>query len=68
MKPEDIPQELVDILNERAGKIHKRDGYAIEALAEILTRYDEMKAQELHEMLRQPWVPAGKIETRKSTK
>lgn len=43
MTPEEIPQELIDILDAKAGKKHSRDGYVVEALAEILTKYDELK-------------------------
>ena len=42
MKPEEIPQELVDILNERAGKIHSKEGQVLTTLAEILTRHEEL--------------------------
>ena len=40
MTPEQIPQELVDLLDERAGKKHSRDGAVLTTLAEILTRYE----------------------------
>jgi hypothetical protein len=39
----EIPQELVDILDARAGKIHSRTGVVLTTLAEILTKYDEMR-------------------------
>ncbi len=45
MSPEEIPQELVDILDRRAGKVHSRTGPVLSALAEILTRFEE----QLHE-------------------
>lgn len=38
------PQELVDLLDQRAGKVHRRDGVVLRTLAEILTRYDELNA------------------------
>jgi len=38
MTPEEIPQELVDLLDERAGKQHSRTGTVLSTLAEILTR------------------------------
>lgn len=43
MQVSDIPQELLDILDERAGKRHSREGSVVRCLAEILTRYDEMR-------------------------
>jgi hypothetical protein len=42
--PAEIPQELVDLLDERAGRVHSRDGVVLRTLAEILTRYDQIKA------------------------
>jgi hypothetical protein len=44
MTPTEIPQELIDLLDERAGKKHSREGRVLSTLAEILTRYDELKA------------------------
>jgi hypothetical protein len=44
MTPAEMPQELVDLLDERAGKRHSREGRVLTALAEILTRYDELRA------------------------
>lgn len=44
MRPEEIPQELIDILDNNAGKKHSKKGTVVTTLAEILTRYDEMKA------------------------
>lgn len=44
MTPEEIPQELVDILDARAGKLHGRNGVVMRTLAELLTRYDELLA------------------------
>lgn len=46
VKVEEIPQELLDILDDRAGQEHSREGRVVTALAEILTRYDEMKGNE----------------------
>lgn len=43
MKPYEIPAELVDILDERAGKKHSREGQVLRTLAEILTKYDELR-------------------------
>ena len=40
----EIPQELVDLLNARAGRAHSRDGSVLTTLAEILTRYDEIRS------------------------
>jgi hypothetical protein len=42
MKPDDIPQELINILDLRAGKVHSRKGPVVECLAEILTRHEEI--------------------------
>lgn len=42
MTPEEIPQELIDILDERAGKAHSLAGPVVAALAEILTRYQQI--------------------------
>lgn len=42
MTPDEIPQELIDILDEKAGKNHSRTGSVVRTLAEILTRYDEI--------------------------
>jgi hypothetical protein len=43
MTPDEIPTELLEILNDRAGKVHRRDGSAVHCLAEILTKYDELR-------------------------
>lgn len=40
MSPEEIPEELIRILDARAGKIHSSAGSVVTALAEILTAYD----------------------------
>lgn len=42
MTPEEIPQELVDLLNQHAGKIHSRTGPVLQSLAIILTRFKEI--------------------------
>jgi len=44
VKPEEIPQELIDILDLRANKKHRRNGSVVECLAEILTRYEEIRS------------------------
>jgi hypothetical protein len=41
----EIPQELIDILDSRAGKTHSRRGSVVTCLAEILTRYDEIRGR-----------------------
>jgi hypothetical protein len=46
MTPEEIPDELKQILDERAGKEHSRQGPVMAALAEILTRHQEMLEEE----------------------
>jgi len=43
MRPEEVPEELIEILDRRAGKAHSRFGSAVSALAEILTRYDQLR-------------------------
>lgn len=43
MKAEDIPAELVAILDKRAGKVHRPDGTVMQVLAELLTEYDRLK-------------------------
>lgn len=45
MIPQEIPQELVDMLDEAAGKKHSRSGKVLTTLARILTRYDEMQQE-----------------------
>lgn len=45
MESSEIPQELVDILDDRAGKKHSRTGPVLTTLAEILTKYDELKTR-----------------------
>ena len=49
MTVDEIPQELVDILDKAAGKKHGREGIVLRTLAEILTRYDEIKYQRIRE-------------------
>jgi hypothetical protein len=43
MTPDEIPRELLVILDKRAGKIHSRGGVVAECLAEILTEYEKLK-------------------------
>jgi hypothetical protein len=43
MEAEDIPAELVAIVDARAHKVHSRDGVVLSTLAKILTAYDRMK-------------------------
>lgn len=43
MTPEEIPQDIIDILDDMAGKKHSREGKVVACLAEILTKYDEIK-------------------------
>jgi hypothetical protein len=42
MTAEEIPQELIDILDKAAGRKHSRTGSVISCLAEILTKYQEI--------------------------
>lgn len=43
LTPAEIPQDLIDILDARAGKAHNRTGPVVAALAEVLTRWEEIK-------------------------
>ena len=43
MDAKDIPQVIVDLLDERAGKKHSCDGIVLTTLAEILTLYDSLR-------------------------
>lgn len=43
MTPEEIPQELLDILDRAAGRRHSREGSVVRCLAAILTRYEELQ-------------------------
>jgi hypothetical protein len=45
--PDEIPQELIDLLDARAGKQHSRTGSVVSCLAEILTRYEELRCGDL---------------------
>lgn len=54
MGPQDIPQELVDILDRDAGRKHSRSGSVLASLARILTRYDEMRGTLPETRLREP--------------
>lgn len=42
--PKDIPQECIDILDKRAGKKHSREGQVVSTLAEVLTKWEELKS------------------------
>lgn len=46
MTPAEIPQELIDLLDERAGRKHTREGTVLTTLAEVLTRYEEIRGRE----------------------
>jgi hypothetical protein len=43
MTPEEIPHELIEMLNRDAGKEHNRNGRAVRSLAAILTRYEQIR-------------------------
>lgn len=43
MKVEDVPAELLEILDRHAGKLHSRTGSVATALAEILTAYEALR-------------------------
>lgn len=42
MSPEEVPQELIDMMDEAAGRQHSRSGSVVATLARILTRHEEM--------------------------
>lgn len=44
MTPDEIPDELIEILDRRAGKKHSRTGRVLNTLAEILTRYEQLRS------------------------
>jgi hypothetical protein len=41
--PEQVPDNLIEILDRRAGKRHSRQGSVVSCLAEILTEYDRSR-------------------------
>lgn len=41
MEVSEIPDEVVQLFNQVAGKVHRADGLALRSLAQILTMYDE---------------------------
>lgn len=43
MTPEEVPRELIEILDKAADKKHSRTGSVVTTLAEILTRYEELR-------------------------
>lgn len=45
MTPEEIPQELVDLVDRRAGRAHTPDGAVLSTLAEVLTRFEELRGR-----------------------
>jgi hypothetical protein len=49
VKPAEIPQELLDILDRAAGRDHARTGSVVATLAAILGRYSELKAAQWHD-------------------
>jgi hypothetical protein len=42
---EDVPQELIDILDARAGREHSRTGSVVAALAEILNLWEVIREE-----------------------
>ncbi len=46
MTPDQIPHELIDMLDQAAGRTHNPDGRVLRTLAAILTRYDELRELE----------------------
>jgi len=43
MGPEDIPDEVMAILDRAAGRTHRRDGTVGRTVALMLTKYDELR-------------------------
>jgi len=43
---EEVPQELINMLDGLAGKKHSRNGRVVGALAMILTKYDELRERD----------------------
>lgn len=43
MRTDEIPQEIIDLLDARAGKKHSRSGVVVVTLAEILTLWEEIR-------------------------
>lgn len=52
MTGEEIPQQLLDIVDRRAGRKHSRDGVVASTLAEVLTAYRAMLDAERSERTR----------------
>lgn len=62
MKPADVPQRYLDMLNQAAGREHSRTGSVVACLAEILTEYlgaapdpdpsDELEALDPSQLMR----------------
>lgn len=44
MTPDEVPQELIDIVDRLAGREHSRAGPVVACLAEVLTRWEELRA------------------------
>jgi hypothetical protein len=51
--PAEVPLELKEILDRRAGKVHSTEGRVMTCLAEILTRHREMVLAELRHIRRE---------------
>lgn len=52
MNPSEIPDELVELLDDRAGKKHSREGSVLSTLAEILTRWEQIRRQRVRDEAR----------------
>ena len=46
MNAAEVPQELKDMLDAAAGKAHSREGSVMRVLAAILTRWEEIRAEQ----------------------
>jgi hypothetical protein len=53
---DEIPQQLIDILDARAGKVHSRQGPVVACLAEILTAYDWLKLVPILSRTNEEWL------------
>lgn len=43
MTPDEVPQEIIDIVDRDAGKVHSRRGPVVATIAKVLTRWEELK-------------------------
>lgn len=41
MKAEDVPQEIIDLVDRAAGKLHSHTGVVVQSVAEVLTAWEQ---------------------------